>query len=587
MTARTLARVLMIGALLLTMSGMPGITQAVNATGAFELDGNAVSQTTDDWNRVCHEVTITNDTAGTIPNQCIGAGDTNGATAVSWEAELNNNSTIFTGGGSKDPQDISEWAWKDGAGGLPDKDNLVHAFAARYSLAPTGPAGTCPSTSSTCELLVFGSDRFDNSGDAHQAFWFLQNKITLGSTPKGGGTSFNGVHENGDLLIISNFSNGGTTSTIFVYQWNSAVSGNLEFLASSSNASCATTPQNAGFCGIVNTSNGTTAPWTFLDKSANSTYLTGEFFEAAINLSVMNLADQCFQSVVAETRSSTSTTATLKDFVLGQFGQCESSTVTTPLVSADGTDTPIGTDPLIGSSATVKDRAVVTVSGVENFGGTMTFYICGPIATGTCTTGGTQVGQPKAVSGPSPATIVSDAYTVTSPGRYCFRGEYSGDAAAGVPASSDSSEGECFRLINPTTKLNKSVAVEVKATYSYTETNDGSVPLTPPTAGDRSSIVTDPECTNAGGTIAYQSGDTNNNNVLDPNETWTLTCTATFTQPGTYTNVATGHGIDPVGQDVTYCDDPANPPVGVRCDQDEQDTNTVTVSVDQGKSSSP
>ena len=29
----------------------------------------------------------------------------------------------------------------------------------------------------TCEVLFFGSDRYDNSGDAQQGFWFFQNKI--------------------------------------------------------------------------------------------------------------------------------------------------------------------------------------------------------------------------------------------------------------------------------------------------------------------------------------------------------------------------------------------------------------------------
>ena len=119
---------------------------AVHDTGRFQLDGDAESATPnpppglDDWDKVCHEVTITNDPGtagdpdGKIPDECEDVTDTTGATAVSWTAEPNTNSTIFTGGGSKDPEDVSDWAWKDGAGGLPDKDNLVHSFAARYSL---------------------------------------------------------------------------------------------------------------------------------------------------------------------------------------------------------------------------------------------------------------------------------------------------------------------------------------------------------------------------------------------------------------------------------------------------------------------
>ena len=64
----------------------------------------------------------------------------------------------------EDPEDISAWAWKDG-GGLPDKDNLRDAFAARYTVAGE-------------EILYFGSDRFANDGDAQQGFWFLQNEVT-------------------------------------------------------------------------------------------------------------------------------------------------------------------------------------------------------------------------------------------------------------------------------------------------------------------------------------------------------------------------------------------------------------------------
>src|SRR5918995_194537 len=83
--------------------------------------------------------------------------------------------------------------------------NPLHSFAARY----TDDNGD--------ELLYFGSDRFDNSGDAVQGFWFLQDEVTPVGTNGGG---FDGVHINGDLLILSDFSNGGDVSTINVYEWD-------------------------------------------------------------------------------------------------------------------------------------------------------------------------------------------------------------------------------------------------------------------------------------------------------------------------------------------------------------------------------
>ena len=46
---------------------------------------------------------------------------------------------------------------------------------------------------------------------------------------------------------------------------------------------------------------------------------TFEFFEGGVNLSELGLGNECFSSVASETRSSTSTTAVLKDFVLGQL----------------------------------------------------------------------------------------------------------------------------------------------------------------------------------------------------------------------------------------------------------------------------
>ena len=269
-----LAAVLAVAAFMLLI---PSSGLAVHDTGAFELDGDAVAANAppplgpaDDWDRVCFQVTDDSRCGTTTPAS---------ADAASWTADVlqgetdpfagSLDATLFTGGGSKDERDVSLWAWKDGAGGLPDKDNLLHSFAARYSLPPD--ATTCPSGGApTCDVLFFGSDRYDNSGDAQQGLWLFQNPVSLGTTPSGGGFTFNGSHTNGDLLIISDFSNGGTTSTISLYKWNSAVTGNLELLASSDDANCANVgPGDAG-CGIVNPGRRSRSPWPFLDKSGNT-----------------------------------------------------------------------------------------------------------------------------------------------------------------------------------------------------------------------------------------------------------------------------------------------------------------------------
>jgi len=464
-----------IGAIAALVIGWQVAAFAVHGTGAFELDGNANNQAAagDDWDNVCHQVTITNDQQATppntIPDECASASDTSGATAVDWVAEPNLNSSIFTGGGSKDPQDINNWAWKDGAGGLPDKDNLLHSFAARYSLPSTGAnTGTCPSgTATKCEVLYFGSDRFDNSGDAQQGFWFFQNEIKLGSNSVGGGTGFTGVHKEGDLLVVSDFSNGGTTSSITVYSWNPTCTkagqtvgtktcgdANLLTLASSTNANCASAAAGDTFCGLVN-ANTIQMPWSFTDKSGTTVpdgpdpgtdpdpngALNGEFYEGGVNLSQLGLADRCFQSVASETRSSTSTTATLKDFALGKFGSCQTEVETTPTAASLS----IGT-----GSIKATDQATVKVTGTNTWTGKLQFSLCGPLNSASgCATGGTPIGDPIDISNNTTQPITSPEATVTSVGTYCWRADFTSETT-GVPPGSDGSTTECF-TVNPVT----------------------------------------------------------------------------------------------------------------------------------------
>jgi hypothetical protein len=396
----------------------------------FELEGNARDSSNyagEDWENVYEDWS--------------GQG-TSDASAVSFTSEPQRSASIFTGGGSKDPELISSWRWKDG-GGLPDKDNLQDAFAARYG-----------------DLIVFGSDRYDNSGDAMQGFWFFQELVQ--ALP--GGT-FSGNHTEGDLLILSDFSIGGTVSEIAVYEWVSAggnVSEHLDLLFNSSAANCLDAngnPTTGDVCGIVNGPGmgNDTGGWSFTDKSGNHTYLDGEFFEGGIDLSAFDeFSGVCFSSFLSETRSSTSPTATLKDFVLGDFEACGVDIDTTPSAAE------------ITLGETVSDHAVVTGSGIGYAPvptGTMTFFVCGPDeldANGLCSTGGTQVdgasgasAEPLAPLDSSPDT--SDAYADSAPfapddvGTWCFRGEYSGEKADPAPPNNygpavDYDVSECFTV---------------------------------------------------------------------------------------------------------------------------------------------
>ena len=434
---------------------------AVNNTGAFELDGNPTTSSSDDWDEVCYEVAIAEGLSpADATARCSATNGTNGAIAVAWASEPDTSASIFTGGGSKDPKDPEDsWLWKDD-GGLPDKDNLLHSFAARYSLDPDPvncPAGAFPK----CDVIFFGSDRYDNSGDAVQGFWFFQNKIELTNVASQGGFKFSGHHKNNDLLVISDFSNGGSTSTIAVHKWDTTCTKaagpnptagqcsaeNLRLLAQSDDANCATSDADAEFCGIVNPADGTAVPWSYTDKSGNSTYLQGEFFEGGINLSTLGLGGTCFASVASETRASTSPTATLKDFVLDNFGECEATLKTQ--VSDAGPVLP---------GEQVRDLLTVTSNNpLVTATGTVTWYLCGPISTGACdgtTNAGSSIGT-STLSGSGGTATTYSPYVNTmasslAPGRYCFRAEWPGDSnfTGGPYTEYGGAEGtnECFSV---------------------------------------------------------------------------------------------------------------------------------------------
>jgi hypothetical protein len=210
----------------------------------------------------------------------------------------------------------------------------------------------------------------------------------------------------------------------------------------------------------------------------SATIPAATFFEGGINKSAFpEFAGKCFTKFLFDTRSATSTTATLYDYALGTIGKCESTTVTTPKQYDVSNNTvsniPIGglTIPTTASGTTlqVKDSALVTVSGITSFTSSVQFSLCGPFtltSTTNCKTGGTAVGSPLAVTS-SPQTVLSPAVTLTSVGRYCWRAEFAGDNDAGVPPSSDpdpngtdpNSVTECFK-VNPVTPTLTTTAVD-------------------------------------------------------------------------------------------------------------------------------
>ncbi|UUZ58664.1 hypothetical protein [Nocardioides sp. B-3] len=177
--------------------------------------------------------------------------------------------------------------------------------------------------------------------------------------------------------------------------------------------------------------------------------------EAAVNLTdtIFGGETTClsFANTIPSTVTGNSDTADYKDTILATtppITNCETTTVTTPKTGA-GADIPadglsIGTG-VVGA----KDSAVVSLTGGSATpAGSVSFWLCKVDSPALCDTGGTSIGSTNLSGAAYPATVVSPQAYVTSAGRYCWRAVFSGDAANGIPGSSDSGANECF-TVNP------------------------------------------------------------------------------------------------------------------------------------------
>jgi hypothetical protein len=459
------------------------------------------------------------------------------ATAVACFSERTTpNASIFTGGGSKDQIDIPQWLGKDGS--VPDKDNIVTAFAARYTVG----ANT---------ILYFGADRFSNNGDAQIGFWFFQNAVTFcgvsplpeGCTPADAAAGrFLGTHKDGDILILSNFKGGGDETNIQALQvanYNPAdgsfiftpltatVSGDT-FSCNQADTICAATNCPARDARGNCTGTDISLDPLFKDKG-NTTpqgrYAPVEFFEGGLNLSAFGLGGECFASFLVETRASTSLDSVLKDFVLQNFEACEAS-VTTDV--HDASDNVIGTGMAgVAVGTAVHDKATVTgQTGVAAPQGTVTFSF---FDNGTC------AGDPveplaceinvllsEVLGTTPPSAAVDNSACTRTPGvgLHAYRAHYNGQdpfpAADGpcepfeilrVASAIDTDivldGGPPFTVITDTLidlSTNASVAVQDKATVTCTGGNipTGTVTFTRYSNGDCTGTPTEDKCDGSG-----------------------------------------------------------------------------------------
>lgn len=246
----------------------------------FELDGDATDASSglpDDWTSITGAIDSAFVTDGT-----------------------GNDDDTFTGGSTKDDLAISGWKWET-AKATPEKNDIAHAYAAAY--ADNGEL-----------ILFFGQDRSpDQDGDANVGFWFLQEDVG----PNGSG-GFNGAHQVDDIFVAAELTNGGGVPNIVVYKWNG--SGLTKIADESSNAKCTGGTLSADVCGIANSGN-VTVP-------GGGTVPSPYFFEGGMNVTkLLGGTTPCFGSFLANTRTSQSTSAVLKDFAGGQIDTCASITI--------------------------------------------------------------------------------------------------------------------------------------------------------------------------------------------------------------------------------------------------------------------
>jgi len=532
-------------------------------TTIFEIDGDSATGTTYgvpnsincDWDTLNGGKT-TNSTTPTAP--CQSGGATLGAYGFIVGAPGEPN---FTTGGSKDGNDVSQWAFTTTS--TPDKDSLTHGYAAAY----TGPA-----SAGSDNALVFGAERFAVNGDSNIGIWFFQQNISIPSGASKG--TFSGVHTVGDILIVSAFTGGGGTSTISVYQWNPPACPNSNYPNISGSGAvnvCAaqnlfalfvdlsvgatgTCTSSSPACAVVNNQSITLA-WPYLAKFGigTNTVPTGGFYEGGIDLTNLlgGAAAPCFASFLFETRSSQSTTAVLKDFLVGSFPECHLSankTVTCSTFNANGSFNYTYSGNVINDGGgDLFNVKVVDVRGQS--------YSCGNLARGTSKVfGGSPLSGDCSLTAGTSATFSTTDHPASNQASATADTSSNGgsppvSADTGAVTSTDAPGGGCTaapglsvtkRCVTNFQVSGGQVVVRVDYTGEVTNTgndNLSNVNVAEAANGTPSSVTFGAFSLIPGQSICYTNGQT-----VDPSATPPMGCPALSAVAGLTTNPPTNAG---------------------------------------------
>ncbi len=205
---------------------------------------------------------------------------------------------IFTGGGSKDTNTISQWRWTGSV--APDKNDLENCYA--YPKLLGGDL-----------RIYFGCDRYATDGDSDVGWWFFQSDVgPIKSGPDTG--KFTGGSTVGDILVLTHFTAGGKVPDIKIRRLSAIDShGNVSFTtvfdstSAGGSADCQDAGVNPLACSTVN-SGAINVDWTYVAKSppaAPNNVPVGGFLEGGINLTQILLSQglpvPCISSFLART----------------------------------------------------------------------------------------------------------------------------------------------------------------------------------------------------------------------------------------------------------------------------------------------
>jgi len=297
--------------------------------------------------------------------------------------------------GSSDVNLIEDWAWNYGQ--TNDKGDISNSGAVLIG-----------------NRIYFFGDRTAINGDAQIGFWFFQG----GVGPDGDGIGndpFTGIHVEGDLLALSNFTNGGGVVNLRIFKWvdnpadafydttplpdpinapsGDESSGNLKFLGVTPNAFVNTVPIDITMHGPFAASvlggqdHVTLSTWNYQGKNVPSEgvppynqYHTGAFFNGYISLDDLPPGAACFSSYLLETRNSQSATASLQDFVGAGFTTVPPPPSTTGDQVCMGETAHLTAGNCTGTLKWYDDQDVLVATGVDfldvaNVTGTISYYV--------------------------------------------------------------------------------------------------------------------------------------------------------------------------------------------------------------------